>query len=65
MRHYTALQAVLRPAVSAEQTGKKGDKSDADECHTAARHKLLDTLRLRTVGVEKFSDKHCKTGTAS
>ena len=48
-----------------EKTGKKGDKGDTDEGNAAAHHKLLHTLRLRTVGIEKFSRKHCKIGTAS
>ena len=26
---------------------------------------ILHALRFRTVGIEKFSGKHCKTGTAS
>ena len=27
--------------------------------------KLIQAISFRTVGIEKFSDKHCKTGTAS
>ena len=40
-------------------------KNDSKEDKSKTSHKLLHTLRLTTVGIKKFSDKHCKTGTAS
>jgi|GEM_PF-3137209 len=29
------------------------------------KNKLKEIMPVRTVGIKKFSDKHCKTGTAS
>ncbi len=49
--------------VLAEQAAEQRHEGDANEGDTAASHQLLHTLGLRTVGIEKFSDKHCKTGT--
>jgi len=51
--------------VLAEQAAEQRHEGDADEGDTAACHELLHTLGLTTVGIKKFSDKHCKTGTAS
>ena len=45
--------------------GEQRDKLRTDEDDTTAEHQLLHALVLMTVGIEKFSIKHCKTGTAS
>jgi len=51
--------------VLAEQAAEQRHEGDADEGDTAASHQLFHTLAFTTVGIKKFSDKHCKTGTAS
>ena len=46
-------------------TLKNRYENDSEEDQIKTSHKLLHALRLTTVGIEKFSIKHCKTGTAS
>ena len=41
------------------------NEDNRKEDQTKTSHKLLHALGFTTVGIKKFSDKHCKTGTAS
>ena len=54
---------------SAEQALEQRDQHGADESHSAARHELLDALRLRTgvvvaIAFQQVDDTpHAETGT--
>ena len=50
---------------SMESSLKNRNEDNSEQNQTKTSHELLHALRLTTVGIKKFSRKHCQTGTAS